>query len=81
MQFAPLVQLYKKAALNAGHDVSQLQVGSHSIGFVGENTERAADTFFPSLSHGMNKSAKSGAGRITIALATMLPAALKVHCM
>lgn len=46
MNFAPLVELYKKAAARAGHDVSQLQVGSHSIGFVAEDTERAADIFF-----------------------------------
>ncbi|MFJ7648705.1 LLM class flavin-dependent oxidoreductase [Lysinibacillus sp. NPDC097279] len=54
MQFAPIVQLYKKAAAHAGHDVSKLKVGSHSIGFVGENRELAADTFFPSTQAGMN---------------------------
>lgn len=58
MQFAPIVQLYKKAAAHAGHDLSKLQVGSHSIGFVGENTERAADIFFPSTQAGMNKLGK-----------------------
>lgn len=58
MQFAPIVQLYKKAALHAGHDLSKLQVGSHSIGFVGPNTEWAADTFFPSTMAGMNKLGK-----------------------
>jgi len=56
--FAPLVQLYKKAAAHAGHDASRLKVGSHSIGFVGENTEQAADTFFPSTMAGMNKLGK-----------------------
>lgn len=45
-QFAPLVQLYKKVAMHAGHDVSRLTVGSHSLGFVAEDTERAADTSF-----------------------------------
>lgn len=44
--FAPLVQLYKKAAAHAGHDASRLQVGSHSIGFVAEDTEQAAELFF-----------------------------------
>ncbi|WP_368908709.1 LLM class flavin-dependent oxidoreductase, partial [Bacillus wiedmannii] len=58
MHFARIVQLYKKAAAHAGHDVSKLQVGSHSIGFVGENTELAADTFFPSTQAGMNKLGK-----------------------
>ncbi|MFC9710428.1 LLM class flavin-dependent oxidoreductase [Paenibacillus sp. NPDC056933] len=56
--FASLVQLYKQAAAHAGHDVSRLQVGSHSIGFVAEDTERAADLFFPSTQYGMNKLGK-----------------------
>ncbi|MCM3677099.1 LLM class flavin-dependent oxidoreductase [Peribacillus simplex] len=56
--FAPYVQLYKKAAAQAGHDETRLQVGSHSIGFVAENTEKATDTFFPSTQAGMNKLGK-----------------------
>ncbi|WP_339205234.1 LLM class flavin-dependent oxidoreductase [Paenibacillus sp. FSL K6-3182] len=58
MQFEPLIQLYKKAAAHAGHDESHLKVGSHSIGFVAENTDLAADTFFPSTQAGMNKLGK-----------------------
>lgn len=58
MQFEPLVQLYKKAAAHAGHDESRLKVGSQSIGFVAENTDLAADTFFPSTQAGMNKLGK-----------------------
>ncbi|WP_435922965.1 LLM class flavin-dependent oxidoreductase [Paenibacillus sp. DYY-L-2] len=53
-QFAPLVQLYKKAAAQAGHDVSKLPIASHSHGFVGESTEEAADKFFPSTQYAMN---------------------------
>ncbi len=53
-QFAPLVQLYKKAAAQAGHDVSKLPVASHSHGFVGEDTVAAADKFFPSTQAAMN---------------------------
>lgn len=53
-QFAPLVQLYKRAAMQAGHDVTKLPVASHSHGFVGENTEAAADLFFPSTQASMN---------------------------
>ncbi|MED4453923.1 LLM class flavin-dependent oxidoreductase [Metabacillus fastidiosus] len=48
VQFAPLVQIYKKAATHAGHDVSQLA----------DETELAADTFFPSTQAGMNKIGK-----------------------
>ncbi|WP_334072421.1 MULTISPECIES: LLM class flavin-dependent oxidoreductase [Paenibacillus] len=53
-QFAPLVQLYKKAAAQAGHDPAKLPVASHSHGFVGEETEQAADMFFPSTQASMN---------------------------
>jgi probable LLM family oxidoreductase len=54
VQFAPIVELYKRAAARAGHDVSKLPVASHSHGFVGKDTESAADTFFPSTQHVMN---------------------------
>jgi len=54
VQFAPLVQLYKRAAAQAGHDPAKLPVASHSHGFVAETTEIAADKFFPSTSQAMN---------------------------
>ncbi|WP_163100091.1 LLM class flavin-dependent oxidoreductase [Peribacillus alkalitolerans] len=54
IQFAPLVQLYKKVAAQAGHDVSKLPVASHSHGFVAEDTETAADKFFPPTQQVMN---------------------------
>jgi alkanesulfonate monooxygenase SsuD/methylene tetrahydromethanopterin reductase-like flavin-dependent oxidoreductase (luciferase family) len=55
LQFEPLVQLYKKAASHAGHDISKLPVASHSHGFVAEDTQVAADKFFPSTQKVMNK--------------------------
>jgi probable LLM family oxidoreductase len=55
LQFEPLVQLYKKAATHAGHDLSKLSVASHSHGFIAENTQVAADKFFPSTQQVMNK--------------------------
>jgi len=54
LQFAPLVQLYKRAAAQAGHDVSKLPVASHSHGFIAEDTQTAADKFFPSTQQVMN---------------------------
>jgi len=54
VQFAPLVELYKKAAKHAGHDASLLPVASHSHGFIAETTELAADKFFPSTQQSMN---------------------------
>ncbi|GGA33806.1 LLM class flavin-dependent oxidoreductase [Paenibacillus physcomitrellae] len=55
VQFAPLVDLYKRAAAHAGHDASKLPVASHSHGFVAEETELAADQFFPSTQAAMSK--------------------------
>ncbi|AIQ77079.1 MULTISPECIES: LLM class flavin-dependent oxidoreductase [Paenibacillus] len=54
LQFAPLVKLYKKAAAQAGHDVSKLPVASHSHGFIAEDNQQAADMFFPSTQASMN---------------------------
>ncbi|WP_223595325.1 LLM class flavin-dependent oxidoreductase [Neobacillus bataviensis] len=54
MQFAPLVKLYKRAAAQAGHDVSKLPVASHSHGFIAEDTDTAADKFFPPTQQVMN---------------------------
>ncbi|MEC0235738.1 LLM class flavin-dependent oxidoreductase [Paenibacillus kribbensis] len=54
IHFAPLVELYKKAAKHAGHDASLLPVASHSHGFIAESTELAADKFFPSTQQVMN---------------------------
>ena len=54
-QFAPLVSLYKEAAARAGHNSDQLQVATHSHGFVAETTEQAAELFFPSTQAQMNK--------------------------
>ncbi|WP_454193307.1 LLM class flavin-dependent oxidoreductase [Paenibacillus sp. Marseille-Q7038] len=53
-QFAPLVQLYKKAAAHAGHDASKLPVASHSHGFVGDDLQSAVDTFFLPTQQSMN---------------------------
>jgi probable LLM family oxidoreductase len=54
VRFAPLVKLYKRAAAQAGHDLSKLSVASHSHGFIAETTQLAADKFFPSTQQAMN---------------------------
>lgn len=54
VQFAPLVQLYKRAAAQAGHDVSKLPIASHSHGFVADDDETAADKFFAPTQQVMN---------------------------
>ncbi len=46
-RFAPLVELYRRAAAAAGHDPATLPVGINSHSYVAETSERAADEFFP----------------------------------
>lgn len=53
-RFAPLVKLYKEAAVRAGHNPDKLQIATHSHGFVGETTEQAAALFYPSTQAQMN---------------------------
>ncbi len=46
-RFRPLVDLYRESGLAAGHAPEDLKVGLHSLGYVAETTEQAADEFFP----------------------------------
>lgn len=47
VRFKPLAELYRRAAIQAGHDagVQQLAVASH--GYVGRSTEEALDQYYP----------------------------------
>jgi probable LLM family oxidoreductase len=45
--FRPLIDLYREAGRRVGHSPDQLRVGIHSIGYVAETTQQAADEFFP----------------------------------
>jgi len=56
--FAPLVDLYKKAAREYGHDVSKLQVASHSHGFIAKTKEEAEEKFFFPTQKVMNQLGK-----------------------
>jgi probable LLM family oxidoreductase len=46
-RFRPLIDLYREAGKRAGHSPDQLKVGIHSLGYVAETTQKAADDFFP----------------------------------
>jgi alkanesulfonate monooxygenase SsuD/methylene tetrahydromethanopterin reductase-like flavin-dependent oxidoreductase (luciferase family) len=46
-RFRPLIDLYRKAGLRAGHALEQLRVGVHALGYVAEDAASAADDFFP----------------------------------
>lgn len=50
-RFRPLIDLYREAGRRAGHPAEKLTVGLHSIGFLGDTTQQAADDFYPGYAH------------------------------
>jgi probable LLM family oxidoreductase len=46
-RFAPLVDLYRRAGLQAGHGAEKLRVGLHVFGYVGESVQAAGDIVYP----------------------------------
>ncbi len=57
-QYVPFVELYRQAAKEAGHDPSQLKLAINSQFYVGEDSDQAADEFFPSYEKLMNRVGK-----------------------
>src|ERR687893_3056256 len=56
--FRPLIDLYREAWRRAGHSPDQLKVGIHSLGYVAESTQEAAEDFFPGYARTMSKLGK-----------------------
>ena len=54
-QFVPLVELYRETGRRAGHDPAQVMVSINSHGFLAEDSQQAADDYFPSYEVMMNK--------------------------
>jgi probable LLM family oxidoreductase len=52
-RFVPLVELYRRAAGEAGHPGLPLGINSHT--YVADSSERAADEFFPAYAGMMNR--------------------------
>ena len=50
-RFRPLIDLYREAGRRAGHPSHRLTVGLHSIGFLADTTQQAADDFYPGYAH------------------------------
>ncbi|HSI84223.1 MAG: Atu2307/SP_0267 family LLM class monooxygenase [Candidatus Methylacidiphilales bacterium] len=46
-RFRTLIDLYREAGRLAGHPASELRVGIHAIGFLGETDQQARDDAFP----------------------------------
>ena len=57
-QFRPLIDLYREAGRRAGHSPDQLKVGIHSLGYVADTTQQAADDFYPGYAYTMTKIGK-----------------------
>jgi probable LLM family oxidoreductase len=54
-RFRPMIDAYRRAAAQAGHDPSKLEVGIHTFGFLADTTEAAKDAFIPAYLQTMNK--------------------------
>jgi probable LLM family oxidoreductase len=46
-QFVPFVNLYKETAKKTGKDVTQLRIGINNHVYIGEDSQKAADEFYP----------------------------------
>ncbi len=57
-RFRPLIDLYREEGRRAGHPAAQLTVGIHSIGFLGDTTDMAADDFYPGYAQTMTQIGK-----------------------
>jgi probable LLM family oxidoreductase len=54
-QFAPLVDLYRRAARQSGHDPAALGFSINSHGYIADESQQAIDESFPSFQLIMNK--------------------------
>jgi probable LLM family oxidoreductase len=50
-RFRPLVDLYRESGRRAGHAPEALDVAVHSVGYVAETDQQAADELWPAYSH------------------------------
>ncbi|MBS1783637.1 MAG: LLM class flavin-dependent oxidoreductase [Bacteroidetes bacterium] len=57
-QFKPLVDFYKEQYINAGHDLSKMEIGIHSHTYIAETRETVIADYYPEYSRHMNKMAK-----------------------
>lgn len=54
-RFAPLIDLYRQAGRQAGHDPAQLAVSINSHAYLAQTSQQAADEFFPSYAEVMTR--------------------------
>lgn len=54
-RFAPYARLYRETYQNAGFDIKNLQLGINSHTYIADNSQQAADEFYPSYSDVMTR--------------------------
>jgi probable LLM family oxidoreductase len=54
-QFVPFINLYKETALKTGKEISELQIGINNHFYVSENSQQAANEFYPYYAEMMNR--------------------------
>ena len=54
-RFVPLIELYRESAHRAGREPSRLRLAINSHGFIAENSQDAAETFYPPYAQIMTK--------------------------
>ena len=54
-RFVPLVELYKKAYVEAGHDLSKMQLSINSHTYIAANSQQARDELYPPYAEVMNR--------------------------
>jgi probable LLM family oxidoreductase len=54
-QFVPFIDLYKSTAKKLGKETARLQIGVNNHVYVGEDSQQAADTFYPYYAEMMNR--------------------------
>jgi len=57
-RFRPLVDLYREAGRRAGHRPDQLKISLHSLGYIAETEQQAADDFYPGYARAFTKIGK-----------------------
>jgi probable LLM family oxidoreductase len=57
-RFVPLVNLFRQSARQAGHDVSRLPLGVNSHFYIAEDSQQAANEFYPFYAAMMNRVGK-----------------------
>lgn len=57
-RFAPFARLYRDVYQKAGHDLNQLQLGINSHTYIADDSQQAADEFYPSYADVMTRIGK-----------------------